>query len=405
MQSINRKDALAALKTLASVVGGKARDAEATKLVYIGIWPDSVSLTAHSADLAQRLTLHLNTTPAVADTWEAAVDLKVLANFVKDSHSQVVTLQYDAQVGQLIVDAICLNSYPYVNWPAGIGVPLTEPCLTLDAANLRKGLTMTQWTASTDTETRPSLNGIYVKTTEDYKATFAAADGFRLAVYDVPAVGDFDAILPLAAVNVLLRALPESGPVSVSTWTHTETRTVYDEVYHSRWNRSACPRTSREVTEDLPYARFDWGSGRLDTRLVEGKFPDYAQIIPKVTGAALTLAPHALTVIKQLAATYGKGESNILQITPTTCGIVLCFKTESGGADMAGTMTCPVPLGLDVRYLYDILTIAGADQEHVLHYAKPNDADKQVYGCLLLQEGDLTICQMPMHLGGAVWAK
>ncbi len=402
MQSISRRDALDTLKTLAHVAGRYPRDAETTKQVTVSAWPDAVSMRA--TNLAQTLTLHLPTTPAVVVEWQMAVDLKVMQRFITDSHSQVVTLSPDYATKQLRVNAICLNDYDGEK-AADTGYPRVDPVLTIDAAALRKGLTMTQWAAATSDE-RLTLNAVNIKTDEaGFKAAFAASDGSKLSAYEVQAVGHLNIILPIAAAKILLKALPERGEVNVSTWKHTETRIIREQAYQSKWTRKYVEPTKREVTEDIPYARFDWGMGRMDTRLTEGIFPNYAQIIPKYTDTAITFAPNALVTIKQLAASYTKSESQGLRITPAASGTALRCKTESAEAEVFGNMTNTTPLGLNVRYLADILTMAGPDMEHLLRYQKPAENDTHVYSCLLLQEGPLTICQMPMHFVGAPWAK
>ena len=108
--------------------------------------------------------------------------------------------------------------------------------------------------AASDDISRPALTGVMLQASEE-KITFAAADSFRLAVRGVPLALSSppkDQILvPAKTMGELARILPEEGEVQILVTT----------------NRSQILFHAENID--------------LLSRLIEGTFPNYEQIIPK----------------------------------------------------------------------------------------------------------------------------
>jgi DNA polymerase III subunit beta len=117
-------------------------------------------------------------------------------------------------------------------------------------AQLRDGLKKTSYAISTD-ETRYVLNGIYTSF-RDGKLTLVATDGRRLAMVendlDFPASHETDVIVPTKAVQELQRLLGEAGEVLI---------------------RLSDSQISFSIGEHL-----------LISKLIEGNYPNYRQVIP-----------------------------------------------------------------------------------------------------------------------------
>lgn len=115
---------------------------------------------------------------------------------------------------------------------------------------LRDGLRKTAYAISTD-ETRYVLNGIYTSFREG-KLTLVATDGRRLAMVendlDFPASQETDVIVPTKAVQELQRLLGDSGEVLL---------------------RLSDSQVSFSIGEHL-----------LVSKLIEGNYPNYRQVIP-----------------------------------------------------------------------------------------------------------------------------
>ncbi len=116
-------------------------------------------------------------------------------------------------------------------------------------------LKRTAFAVSTD-ETRYVLNGIFFSL-KDHKLTMVATDGRRLALADedveLAEKGHGDFIVPAKAVNELTRLMQENGEVEFK---YTENQAVFT-------------------------LRDDKGSSvLLITKLIEGNYPNYKQVIP-----------------------------------------------------------------------------------------------------------------------------
>lgn len=140
----------------------------------------------------------------------------------------------------------------------GLGVDEFPPLPSFDEANefkisqatLLDAIKKTAYAVSSD-ETRYVLNGIYVSFREG-KMTFVATDGRRLAMVDndleFPASHETDIIVPSKAINELQRMLGTEG----------------DAVVHLSGNQIS----------------FEVGESIIVSKLIEGNYPNYKQVIP-----------------------------------------------------------------------------------------------------------------------------
>lgn len=143
---------------------------------------------------------------------------------------------------------------------------------TIKQSELRDGLRKTSYAISID-ETRYVLNGILFSFKEN-KLTLVATDGRRLALFDsdleFPRSHERDFIVPTKAVTELQRLLGEDGEVQIS------------------------------VAENL--VSFELNGSQLVSKLVEGNYPNYRQVIPGEAKERVTLEREAfLTSVKRVA--------------------------------------------------------------------------------------------------------
>lgn len=135
--------------------------------------------------------------------------------------------------------------------------------LNLKQSELRDGLRKTSYAISTD-EARFVLNGILFSLQEN-KLTLVATDGRRLALFDsdleFPKSSERDFILPTKAVTELQRLLGEEGGMVIAS------------------------------SENL--VSFDLGGTVLVSKLVEGNYPNYRQVIPGAAKERVTLEREA----------------------------------------------------------------------------------------------------------------
>lgn len=122
--------------------------------------------------------------------------------------------------------------------------------IKLEQGDFKKMLSMTSFAVSFD-ETRYILNGILFKINKN-TLTAVATDGRRLAIMEQrispPIEKDIQIIIPIKAIQELQRNLEEEGALSLILGTNQ--------------------------------IMFDLGKMAIISRLIEGEFPDYQQVIP-----------------------------------------------------------------------------------------------------------------------------
>src|SRR5262249_30148748 len=141
--------------------------------------------------------------------------------------------------------------------------------VVLPQEKLRGMLRKTSFAISTD-ETRFVLNGIFFSL-KDHKITMVATDGRRLALadeeVDIAAESEGEFIVPTKAINELNRLVTPSGQVEVK---FAENQAAFD-------------------------LQDEKGSSVLViSKLIEGNYPNYRQVIPAETKERIALAREEL---------------------------------------------------------------------------------------------------------------
>ena len=205
------------------------------------------------------------------------------------------------------------------------------------AAMLKK----TAFAVSTD-ESRYVLNGIYFSL-KDHKLTLVATDGRRLALVDeeldVPEKSQGEFIVPAKTVNELTRLLQGKGTVELK----------YAE------NQAAFTLASEKGASVL-----------ITTKLIEGNYPNYRQVIPAEAGERIPLVReeflHALrraeimTTDKANSVKLAFGKNN-LAITANSPEIGEA--RESIAVNYKGK---EVAIAFNPRYLIEPLTALAQDE-------------------------------------------
>lgn len=175
-------------------------------------------------------------------------------------------------------------------FPAIPTIPLSQPIAALPAPQLRQAIDQVVYAAATD-DTRPVLAGVLIRL-KGAEATFAAADGYRLAV----------------------RTIELGEPAAVSTEMIVPARALIE-----------LARVLRELEEDEEVELFATPAGsqllfhteRVDitTRTIEGKYPDFERIIPKSCATLAMMNSKELAAAVRLASYFASASANIVRLT------------------------------------------------------------------------------------------
>jgi DNA polymerase III subunit beta len=171
---------------------------------------------------------------------------------------------------------------------------------------LRSMLRKTSFAISTD-ETRFVLNGIYFSL-RDHKITMVATDGRRLALVDeevdIPAESNGDFIVPTKAINELIRLLGTTGEVEVK---FTENQAAF----------------SLQDEKGL--------SVLIISKLIEGNYPNYRQVIPAETKERIALSREELLHALRRAEIMTSEKSNSVKLSFTTNSLAITANTPEIG--------------------------------------------------------------------------
>lgn len=183
--------------------------------------------------------------------------------------------------------------------------------LVLAQEKLRSMLRKTSFAISTD-ETRFVLNGIFFSLKE-HKVTMVATDGRRLALVDEDvdltpeAQGGF--IVPTKAINELNRLLQPTGEVEIKA---TENQAAFS------------------LRDEKGFAVL------IITKLVEGNYPNYKQVIPAETKERIPLSREELLHALRRAEIMTSEKSNSVKLTFTKNALAITANTPEIGEAREG---------------------------------------------------------------------
>ena len=231
----------------------------------------------------------------------------------------------------------------------------------------KAGLTQVMVAASNDT-TRPALTGVYFNTFEG-ALYLAATDGYRLAErkFIEKVESEVMAIVPATSLQEVLRSITE------------EVEAI-------------------EILFDETQVRFRMGEIEVTSKLMDGSFPDYRQLIPKQTEIEVELKRDELVRITKLAALFAR-ESNG-SITCSTSAerkvfAVAAVANELGenNSEMPVEVETDGKVTMNSRFVLDALNVLGGE---VVKFGFSNKLDPVV----LRVKGDEKYVHIVMPLKG-----
>ncbi|MBU2259610.1 DNA polymerase III subunit beta, partial [Patescibacteria group bacterium] len=233
-----------------------------------------------------------------------------------------------------------------------------EVSFSLDTGPLLDALHMVTF-ASAKSTLRPVLSGVYLRA-EKGKLVFVATDSYRLSEYSIPMSGgsDISCIIPakvLEELKSVLGSKKEDGK--------TEKGGEEEDK-----KKKAAPKV--EISLSSQQIELAVGQTQLLSRLIEGKFPDYQQIIPKDSNTKVKIpTKELLTVVKRMHY-FAKEINNNLTFSFKKGSLHIKTPQTQIGTDEA-TLDVSVDgsankIALSSSYLLDFLTHVD-DQEVEVH--------------------------------------
>jgi DNA polymerase-3 subunit beta len=252
-----------------------------------------------------------------------------------------------------------------------------EPPVRFDASQLKEIIEEVAFAAADD-DSRPVFTGVLIQVSEE-KITFAAADAFRLAVRVAPLPGDDhprgDILVPARTLTELARILPSEGQVEMI------------------------------VTPNRSQVLFHTPQLDLVSRLIEGTFPNYRQIIPKEHTTRAVVETKQFAEAAKRAALFARDSSNITRVkinSGANDGLEPGSLTVEATAEDLGDNVSTVNAAVDgpelqiifnVKYLADVLAVIGTPEVALEANAPTKPGVIKPVG-----SNDYTYVIMPMHI-------
>ena len=243
--------------------------------------------------------------------------------------------------------------------------------LTLSASALLNGINRTLF-ATADDELRPIMNGIFIDIHPE-DAYFVASDSHKLVRYkNVTVKAGIDAafILPKKPANLLKNILPkEQGDVT--------------------------------ITFDNRNARFTLSNFELNCRLIEGRYPNYASVIPQNNPNRLIIDRSSFTNALRRVSVFSSQSSNLVKLQLRNNQVVVSAQDIDYSTSAEESITCSydgddMNIGFKSTFLVEVLNNISS-QEVSIELSDPSRA-----GLILPMENqpdeDLLMLLMPMML-------
>jgi len=305
---------------------------------------DGLRLTATNLEIG--IVNHVDAEVAA----EGAVTLpaKLLTEFVSQLHDDKVEMELDSATQTLNVSCgpyhdvkikgIGANEFP--------SLPAREEGLKLviAQADLLPAIEQTVVAASSD-DGRPVLTGVLTQIEGD-TLTLAATDGHRLAVKTIKsktAEGDGGSeegansvIIPARALTELSRVLKGEGTVEMSLG-----------------------RSRSHVFFTVPGVE-------LMSRLIEGTYPNYSQVIPEQSNTTITVSTKDLHERTRGVSIFARDSANVVRIKTEAGEIAISANTSEVGSSEASVSAdiegADIQIAFNSRYLLDVLALVGSDK-------------------------------------------
>jgi DNA polymerase III subunit beta len=214
----------------------------------------------------------------------------------------------------------------------------SDPVLTLEAGILREALGQVVVAASAD-EARPVLAGVYLYT-EDNVLYLVATDSYRLAEKQIELTSEvaepLKVIVPARTMQELMRLLGD------------DVETV-------------------EVYMDENQVMFRLGDVELVSRLIEGQFPRYRDILPDQAQTSFEIDVAEFTRITKIASLFARESAGSVKLEVRAEGEVSLMSNDSEVGGNKSTAECDVAgedaeISLNGRYLTDALSVMKSER-------------------------------------------
>lgn len=259
-------------------------------------------------------------TDFVSSLPKGTIELKV-----KDNHLTISSGSYTSVINGVIADEF--PELPTIDEKSSISYSISP-------ADFKQAVSQTIITSSNDS-TRPTLTGVYWHSFEG-GLYLAATDGYRLSERKlIDTTSEVAAIIPTTTLQEVLRTLSDDV---------TEVDVLFDETQ----------------------VRFRVGESEITSRLIDGNYPDYRQLIPNTSETTITLDTNEFVRITKIAGLFARDSGGSVTLTADNEKQTLAVRSIASeyGENTSNTpaeVSSDGQVTLNSRYLSEALSVIDGD--------------------------------------------
>lgn len=245
---------------------------------------------------------------------------------VKDDHLHISAGGYKSMINGTVADDF--PELPIIDEGSSVQYSISTD-------EFKQAVSQTILTASSDS-TRPVLTGVYWHSHEGF-LYLAATDGYRLSEKRlVKTESELAAIIPTSSLQEVLR-------------------TLSDDV------------TEIEVLFDETQVRFRVGDSEVTSRLIDGNFPPYRQLIPESSETMITIDKSEFVRITKIAGLFARESGGSVTLNASKDASTLAIHSIASQlgentSESQAEVTEDGQVTLNSRYLADALSVVTGDK-------------------------------------------
>lgn len=324
--------------SMALTIVSKAVDVNNTLPVLNNVLLKAEDKKLHFTATNLEVVITYNIDAEVKNEGEITLPAKLLSNYVNYLKDDKIDLLVEGQDVQLKTSdsKIRIKGIPSSDFPP---IPLVEKEgeLTLAVKDLKKALNQVVFAATLNT-TRPILGGVYFSV-QDTQLKIVSTDSYRLSEKKISFLssgGVVDCIVPAKTI--------------------LELTSVLDGLMIEKL----------DVVTSKNQIMFSAGSFKLVSRLIEGQFPNYEQIIPKSSKTQLEFEANTLALVLKRINIFAKENNNKIIFRVLAGEVVVTTEsTQYGEGEITvkgGIKGEDNEIALNSQFLLEALNHSGGDK-------------------------------------------
>lgn len=297
--SIMRSKLLEGLQKVQNVVSSKPGNLVILQNAHFEAEDNRLCITTTDLDITERCHIECE----VLESGSTTLPIKFFTNIVREIEDGKSVIEIDendvanVQSGSSYfkINGMAARYFPPVSSPEG------SYCFTINQGVLREMFRKTNYAVVLD-ETRRMLNGVLMSFKEN-KLTVVATDSRRLALVEheveFAPEAETELILPIKAVNELLRIMGHDGDIKIYTQKNM--------------------------------AVFEFDNTMLSSKLIDGIYPNYRQVLPSKCDERIVIDRETLLSAMRRMAVMATDKSNAVRLTFSANQLIISINTPDVG--------------------------------------------------------------------------